>query len=105
MGEIYDFHWVAIEGQRYFPLLMFSEQFLTDEKSIKGIGRILAPTKEDSFTEVGMATASDFFEDKGQAVTEGAFGTVSAEDQVAEKPMKKSRVPESKKRDAKRKKA
>lgn len=87
MGEIYDYHWLCSKGKKYYPLLMFSEKFLTSENKLSDIGKIQGSPKTDEFHPLGVDAATVYFEDKNQKLGLKEYGIVGQEDQAPDPPL------------------
>jgi hypothetical protein len=81
IGELFDSEWLRVNGKRYFPLLMFSEQFLTNRRSLDQIGRVLGPNKMDEFHPLAVDAATVLFRDQNEIIDEQSVGRVELSDQ------------------------
>jgi len=61
VGDFFDSGWMEVQGKKYYPLLMFSEKFLTSAKSLLDLGVIQASPKTDEFHPLAVDAATQFF--------------------------------------------
>jgi hypothetical protein len=82
MGELFDSEWLRVNGKRYFPLLIFSERFLTHRRTIDQLGALLGPNKLDEFHPLAVDAATVLFGDQNESIDEQSVGRVEPGDQA-----------------------
>jgi hypothetical protein len=80
MGQLFDSEWLRVNGRRYFPLLMFSEKFLTPQRSLDQLGKILGPDKLDEFHPLAVDAATMLFR-QNESINDESVGVVDLSDQ------------------------
>jgi hypothetical protein len=81
MGQLFDSEWLRVNGKRYFPLLIFSEKFLTPRRSLDQIGYVLGPDKIDEFHPLAVDAATVLFRDQNETINVQSVGGVELSDQ------------------------
>ena len=81
MGDFFDSGWMEVQGKKCYPLLMFSERFLTSARSLSDIGIIQAPPKTDEFHPLAVDAATCFFGELKENTDAVRTGVVEAADQ------------------------
>jgi hypothetical protein len=77
MGEILDSGWIAANGKRYYPLLMFAEKFLDGpETALSSLGEIEGPPKTDEFHPLAVDAAMVFFDELNGDCDKVEYGSV-----------------------------
>lgn len=61
LGNFIDQYWMEIDGQKYYPLICFSKQFLDVSQSPKTIEPLQLPSKDFEFHGAAGDVAVDFF--------------------------------------------
>ena len=81
MGQLFDSEWLRVNGKQYFPLLMFSERFLTHSRTFEQLGALLGPNKLDEFHPLAVDAATILFGDQNEVIDEQSVGSVEPSDQ------------------------
>src|SRR5262245_54751857 len=81
MGQLFDSEWLRVKDKKYFPLLMFSERFLSSRRTIDQVGALLGPNKLDEFHPLGIEAATVLFRDQNESIDQKSVGPVMPSDQ------------------------
>lgn len=80
MGQVFDLGWIGVDGERFHPLLMFSEKYLDDAATPIGeVGPLEGPTREDDFHAMAVEAVSTFYDDLQGDLSRVAYGTLDEE--------------------------
>ena len=80
IGALFDQKWISVRGRKYYPLLMFSKQFVTEDTRLDAVGPVLGPDKVDDFSPLGVWAGRVLFEELNEEPKEDTMGVVGSDE-------------------------
>ena len=76
MSNFHDQYWMESDGNRVYPMLCFSSEFLDSDTDVNQLGKVHAPSEMFELHEHAFGNVAWYFDDNDESASELAFGMV-----------------------------
>jgi len=102
LGNALDQCWFTVNGEKHYPLVCFTREFLNTDVDVRDVGTIFAPSPDWEYHGAALDVVEEFFEDPSEGASEVQVGVFGVDEPKPVKPRTTARATHKKSVSAKK---